>query len=560
MIGEDAVGALIHQDGHLGDPYGGEFRAHWYSRIVKHFNFVNMIQAKNFTEVAKVVQFSVNIYRGRPSETNFEQFTLGYIPSQVEESYAHDGSGTVGGLRGSDGKWNTSGHLKRIFSVDSTTLRAMSDLNGDIASPPNQTRFVQPFSEDTLAVLRKISASKTLGSALAQAPWSGGGARPVRQWYSTADLSETEQVKDRTLEKSTKFRNIDNTIYQGPHFFVGNPLNKTPRRVCSTHASYDVIDLNIITDDFIPRSNFGIIDKKSSELKLSKCRWDTTRLHSDFYRVAIREMINLTSERSFIPSIIPPKINHINTIRSVAFTNERDLLNFHSLSCSIVLDGLYKMSGRDHFKDSDAQKMPWIELDDTAIFRSLQLNCLTSHYQDLWERNAIGLRPLPWSQHHPFQNGIDSRSDAPWSRKSAVRSEYGRRLALIEIDVLVAQSLGLSLDQLIELYEIYFPVLQKKESNTYFDAKGDVVWISAKGTNNVGYFEPGGKKITPTNWKNIVASSPSELVCTVMDDTIPGGAREVTRHFVGPFTQCDRIEDYRRAWAHFERLKSEEAA
>lgn len=126
--------------------------------------------------------------------------------------------------------------------------------------------------------------------------------------------------------------------------------------------------------------------------------------------------------------------------------------------------------------------------------------------------------------------------------------------------MLVAQSLGLSLDQLIELYEIYFPVLQKKESNTYFDAKGDVVWISAKGTNNVGYFEPGGKKITPTNWKNIVASSPSELVCTVMDDTIPGGAREVTRHFVGPFTQCDRIEDYRRAWAHFERLKSKEAA
>ena len=52
----------------------------------------------------------------------------------------------------------------------------------------------------------------------------------------------------------------------------------------------------------------------------------------------------------------------------------------------------------------------------------------------------------------------------------------------------------------------------------------------------------------------------SELTCTAIDDTMPGGPREVTRHFVGPFTQCDRIEDYRRAWAHFERLKSEDAA
>jgi hypothetical protein len=169
------------------------------------------------------------------------------------------------------------------------------------------------------------------------------------------------------------------------------------------------------------------------------------------------------------------------------------------------------------------------------------------------------LKPRPWSQDHPFLDEIVNEPDTVWSRECAVRSEFGRRLALIEIDVLVAQSLGLSLNQLLEVYEIYFPVLQKKETNTFFDAKGNVVWISAKGTNNVGYFAPGGKKVTQSDWKKIVADNPSELTCTVIDDTMPGGPREVTRHFVGPFTQCDRIEDYRRAWAHFERLKAAEA-
>ncbi len=271
-------------------------------------------------------------------------------------------------------------------------------------------------------------------------------------------------------------------------------------------------------------------------------------------------MINLTSERSFIPAIIPPGVNHINTIRSVAFTNERDLLNFHSLGCSIVLDGLYKMSGRDHFKDSDAQKIPWVELEDTALFRTLQLTCLTSHYEGLWNRNSRGLQPLSWSQDHPFLDEIECEPGVSWSRKCAVRTEFGRRLALIEIDVLVAQALGLSLTQLLEVYEIYFPVLQKKETNTFFDSRGNVVWISAKGADNVGYFEPGGKKVSQANWKKILAHNPPELTCTVIDDTMPGGPRTVTRHFVGPFTQCDRIEDYKRAWAHFERLKSEEAA
>ena len=122
LVAPQGYAALIHQDGHLGDPDAQEFRKKWFCRIVKHFNFVNMIQAKNFTEVAKVVQFSVNVYRGVEDAVKFDQFTYGYLPSQVDSSYGHDGVGPIGGLRWADNRWNTSGHRDRIYVVDQSSL------------------------------------------------------------------------------------------------------------------------------------------------------------------------------------------------------------------------------------------------------------------------------------------------------------------------------------------------------------------------------------------------------------------------------------------------------
>ena len=49
------------------------------------------------------------------------------------------------------------------------------------------------------------------------------------------------------------------------------------------------------------------------------------------------------------------------------------------------------------------------------------------------------------------------------------------------IDVLVAQALGLTLDQLIDIYRIYFPVLQQNEAGTWYDRNGRIAWTCSKG-------------------------------------------------------------------------------
>jgi hypothetical protein len=275
----------------------------------------------------------------------------------------------------------------------------------------------------------------------------------------------------------------------------------------------------------------------------------------------LRKMLGQNGERTLSGSIIPHRLGHINGIQSAAFESEHDLLNAHALWVSIPYDFLVKATNRQNLYEPDLGAMPWVVPMQTAVHRGMRLACLTTFYRDLWNGNVGQLSVLPWSSNDPRLH-LEGPVEGPttWDRTAGLRTEFARRMALVEIDVLVAQALGVTLDQLIEIYRIYFPVLQENEAGTWYDQNGRIVWTCSKGLPGVGWLDDRGKSPGRTAWERILDDNPPELTCTAIDDTMPGGPRTVTRHFVGPFTQCDRIEDYRRAWAHFAPLKSEEAA
>ena len=550
LTAPEGFAALIHQDGHLGDPKAGNLRRHWYSRISKHFEFSNKIKSKMFAEVHDEVLFSLNVYRGTASEVSFYQFTNAFLPSQIEDSYADtDGHGEIPGKKNAEGNWDTRGHKDRVIRIDRTALETIHALSEEDTVPVEEARFIQPFSSSTLDVFKQLSSFPKVGQVLVD-------EKGESTWQMSPHWHETGAQKDGTIVRNTKFRPLEEVVIQGPLFHVANPLYKTPRKVSKNNSDYDVIDMTIIPENYLPRTNFGpAVDKGEYRRRMSKCLWDKTKSHGDFYRVAFRSMINLNSERSLIASLIPPNVLHINNTESVAINDSYQLLQFLCVVTSLPLDFLMKASGRGGLFKSVVAGFPLCKPSKHAVLRGLLLSSLTRHYKKLWDELYSELPCLTWSIDSPVLENINANVD--WRANQSLRTEFSRRLALVEIDVLVSMAFNLSVGQLIELYRLYFPVLQENEAGTWYDQNGRIVWTCSKGLPGIGYLNEKGKSPGRKEWESILESNPTELVCAAIDDTMPDGPKTVERRFFGPFFKCDRIEDYKRAWAHFEKLEQE---
>jgi hypothetical protein len=548
QVAPEGYAALIHQDGHLKEDRAVSFRQAWYRRITKHFDFSNKITSKNFAEVKDTKRFSLNVYRGQDTKIEFQQFTNAMLASQVEESFRHDGTGPIPAIKDENGNWITSGHRDRITSISQSDLTVFRDLTGETGSPVDATRLVQlhsPVVLDAIKILADKPSIKSSGS----------------DYQLEAIHHESGAQTNGTIERNVAFPiNERFAIYSGPSLFVGNPLSKTPRNRCRHSQDYEVIDLVTAGNNYLPRSIFQAVDKEGYMQRLPACDWNPTISHVDNYRLAFRRRIDLNSERSFTGAIIPKGVAHIDGIQSVAFRSEDELLNLSALLTSIPFDFLFKVLGKGDIYSSDFMAIPWVKVSKTAKHRTLRLASLTAPYADLWNGHASRLEPLRWhSEESRLTIEGPFHGPSKWDRTAALRNDYARRMALVEIDVLVAQALGLTLSQLIDIYRIYFPVLQQNEAGTWYDQNGRIAWTCTTGMTGVGYLED-GKSPSRKNWEKIIEDGRTHLECQAVVDFMPGGPQTITRTFEGPFDTCDRVEDYKRAWTYFEAHKAAEDA
>jgi hypothetical protein len=234
-------------------------------------------------------------------------------------------------------------------------------------------------------------------------------------------------------------------------------------------------------------------------------------------------MLNLRQERTLYPAIIPPEIGHIHAIMGLMFQNLDELILSAGLWASIPFDFLVKILDKANLSDDSVLNLPMIDespYSRAICCRALKLNCLTRYYDDLLKSASRDYFATEgWAKDDPrLVVGRLSRERDDWTWDFPLRTDYERRQALVEIDVLTSMALGLTLDDLLVIYRVQFPVLMENEANTWYDQRGRFVFTISKGLKGVG--------VVSDKWKEIKDMKSGTLTITTTDDTQPGGPVE----------------------------------
>lgn len=554
----EGVTGFLHPDGIYDDPKGGRFREEVYPRLRSHLQFQNELNL--FPEVDHHTKYSINLYHS-PRQVSFTSMANLFAVTSAYQSFEHSGHGLPEGIKDEENKWSTAGHRDRIVKVTKNELTLFAKLYDVENTPALAARLPALHTSQLLAVLRKFGDFPTKLVDL------------QNKIYATQHWNEVNSQKDGTIRRDTQFsQSPEQLILSGPHFFVGNPLNKTPRDPCRLNSDYDNLDLETLPDDYLPRTNY-VPDCTLEEyhLRTPTVPWSVPhpdlpeetlpqKKITEYYRYTSREMLSQSGERTLIPTILTPGMAHVNTCIAYAFKDTRQMLAFTGFALSVPIDFRVKSTGMGHANTTLLGQLPLPSPQPPIILRTLALNCLTTHHADLWKESwEEGFPSQQWLGDDPRLDGNFWRKLTPqWTRHCALRNDFARRWALVELDVFVARELGLTLEELQTIYRVQFPVMRQYEADTYYDRNGRIVFTASKGLPGVGFprkAQP--KKGEPIGWEDIREQTEGTVQRIILDNTLPTGPIERTLTYQAPFTRANREEDYQTVWQELDKLEAQ---
>ena len=527
-----AICGFVHPDGVFEDPNGGMLRSEVYSRLRKHFQFCNELRLFAGVHHSKV--FSINIYGGKQI-CNFEMVGNLFTVEALSECYDPDNTIPLEGIKSDNGEWSRHGNRLRIVHVKKRELGLFASVFDD-SDNWKEARLPVIHAQPLLDVLQCFADQESNIGSL------GSEVFPSIMW------DETKAQKEHIIKKQSSFpsRTIE-WILSGPNISVANPLYKGCRASYRVNSDYDPIDLTAINAEFMSRTLFTPMCSDSEYvLKAPETPWGGSLI--DQYRIVQRAMVGADSERTLSSAIIPPRSAHIDGLYTLAFVKYVGLIA--GSFASVPYDFYIKVMKKKHARFDLLSKLPLLtnrrEANAIAL-RGLLLNCLTSHYSELWhsEWQDVFITDGWASSNSRLDRKRFTTLTPTWTWDTPLRTDYERRQALVEIDVLTAMALGMTLDQLKTIYRIQFPVLQQYEADTWYDANGRIVFTNNRGLTGVGFDR--------REWESGIKGAPAgkKFYRTITDDTQPDGPVQRTIEYVAPFDRCDREKDYETAWKHF---------
>lgn len=516
--GNRGITALIHQESHFTDDSATLLRMHCYRRLRRHWHFSN--QDVLFEGIASKMIFSVNVYSSRGDAVNFMHAAFLYHPSVVTASLMHSGVGEEPGLKWND-SWDTRAHLSRIHHIDDTTLQTWSEV---FDSPDRRApQMAYMVGSAPASILRSMSS---MGRRIGEMPFGFS-----RGWDQDLDFTRGVFVPEWGLAPWCR------AILSGTFLYTGTPFYKAPNISMRSAQDASFVDLEALEVNSKPTTRFKMLlnDKELNERYDSWGGYGSAR---DSYRISWRKMVKVENERTLTPAIIPPGATHIDGIFSMGPCGvaSKDMVAVCGSMMSLLTDFYVRSAPRANLRASDIRRLPVVPLSHpllpALLLRTLQLNCLTDAYADLWNE----CWDPAFAEDQPILPRRARTAVVPeWTAEVPLRRAEDRRNAQAEIDALVALMLGVDVEDLCTVYRTTFAVLHGYDQDKYtYDANGRLV-----PTEVLSVWKKKGERITAEERTAMHPGSDVEYVYEL------------------PFATRDREEDFRAAYAEFQRRLQE---
>lgn len=530
LMNPDAITAYVHPENLYLDAKGDKIRQMIYPRLLLHAQFRNELK---LFDIGNTRVFSLNVYGQIKDHVKFKNISTLFHPCTLEQSLSmSDSIAPIPLEKTNDGHWNLCGHCDRVVDISNDELAFFAKFIDGEGVSPLQTRLPSIY-------LRQIIGKLFHAFTNVQCKFASKNFETTECWDPSAH-NEVGLIGG----KATFPSNSCEEIYSGPTIFVANPVYQTPRKNCSSHRDYEMVDLTAVNESYLPRS---ITNRKSDSTTyrahvpvcLGKCI-------SDQFRIICRCRIDPKGERTLIPSISAKEYLHINGIISYCFDDLSELINSSGTWSSIPYDWFIRTTQKTHFRKDIAQYLPVLPDNPMIRSRALLLNCLNRDYAELW-REAWDDSYLAdgWLSSDPCLTDWKGHLAAgnEWKWETPLRTQLDRRQALVELDVIVTKALGLSLADLLLMYRVSFPTMRKYDADTFYDQNGRCVFSAKSGESYLSRQE----------WESIRDMKEGEFQKTITETVFSDTPTERTITYKAPFFKKDREADYKEAWEMLEK-------
>ena len=493
----DGVTSLIHPESHFTEKKAAPLRRGAYLRLRRHWQFINELK---LFDIDNHVTYGCHLYGALRDMPYYAHATSLYHPSTAEESFSHNGFGGLPGLKDDNGNWDVRPHRDRIQIIDESELRVWHSILEDDSVPFIESRMVYTVNTEAAAVLEKLASAPRIRELGLQ--FSAG-------WHETADRKAG--YFDTSWAHPASW---DDVILQGPHLGVSTPMIKQPNPGLKSNKDWSEIDLEAMPATFIPAT--------ALQPDRTKASYDADYTHylvgneriadRNCFRFAWRKMAATTGYRTLYPALLPKRAAISGAaISGTAPSNSAETVLAGAALSSLLSDFVVRATGAANIYAQTVEGVPFAltkDLKPIALEKYLRLNCLTEAYAPLWEE-LVG---------------------EPWDVDTPLRKDEERRAAQVEIDAIVAFSLGVTADELCMIYRTQFPVMRRYDQEDRFDANGRKV----------------PKEIVKADAK---LKDGAEL--SVADRTWVHPQSSVEYVYEYPFRQLDREADMREAYEGF---------